>query len=102
MGSFLIMLLDIVAILLDVIAFLVIVQFVMSLLIVFNVINTYNDFVASVWHALKTITDPLYRPIRRVLPITAGIDFSPMVLLILIRILRGPVLFWLYGLVAGL
>lgn len=99
MGSFLIMLIQIVEILLDVAWWIIFVQFVMSLLIAFNVINTYNDFVASVWHALKTITEPLYRPIRRILPSAGGIDFSPMVVLILIRIVSYAVIPWLYGLI---
>lgn len=99
MSSFLIMLLNIVAILLDVASFIIIVQFILSLLIAFNVVSRHNDFVDGVWRGLKSVTDPIYRPIRRILPDTGGIDFSPMVVLIIIAILRGPVMIWLAGLV---
>ena len=70
----------------------IIVQFVMSILISFNVINTYNEFVRGLWQALEKLTEPLYRPIRRILPDLGTIDFSPMVVIILITILRNYVL----------
>jgi len=63
------------------------VQFVMSLLISFNVINTSNNAVIAIWRALNAILDPLLAPIRRFMPNTGGIDFSPMVLIVLLRLL---------------
>lgn len=74
--------------LLWVLACIVIVQAVLSLLVAFNVINQSNDFVRSLLYALDRITEPLYRPIRRVLPDLGGIDFSPFVVLIIIQCLR--------------
>ncbi len=59
----------------------IIVQFIMSWLINFDVINIRNPFVARVWHALNRVTGPVYRPIRRVLPDMGGLDFSPVVVL---------------------
>lgn len=70
----------------------IVVQFVMSILIAFNVINTYNEFVRTIWQALEKMTQPLYRPIRRILPDFGAIDFSPMVVIILITILRSYVI----------
>jgi YggT family protein len=35
------------------------------------------------------LTEPVLAPIRRALPPIAGLDFSPMVLLIALRVLRG-------------
>ena len=64
------------------------VQVVLSWLIVFNVINTHNDFVRNFLRALDYITEPLYRPIRKILPDFGGIDFSPLVVLIAIQALR--------------
>ncbi|MEP7348435.1 MAG: YggT family protein [Sphingorhabdus sp.] len=66
----------------------VIVQFILSLLIAFNVVNLSNHIVASIYHALNMILDPFLRPIRRIMPDTGMIDFSPMVLLIGLRILQ--------------
>ena len=37
------------------------------------------------------LTEPVLEPIRRVLPVVGGLDFSPMVLLILLRVLRGVI-----------
>jgi YggT family protein len=69
---------------------------ILSWLVAFNVINTYNDFVRGLLRALDRMTEPVYRPIRKVLPDFGGLDFSPMVvlivLLILDRLLRGVAL----------
>jgi YggT family protein len=63
---------------------LIIIQVVMSWLIAFNVINTNNRFVYMVGDFLYRITEPVMRPIRRILPSLGGIDLSPMVLLLLL------------------
>ncbi len=59
----------------------IIIQFIMSWLINFDVINIRNPFVAQIWRGLNRITGPVYRPIRRVLPNMGGLDFSPVVVL---------------------
>jgi YggT family protein len=66
----------------------IIVQAILSWLVAFNVINTHNDFVRQVLYALDRLTEPLYRPIRRILPDFGGIDFSPMVVLLILFALR--------------
>jgi len=77
---------EIVGYLISVVVMLVIVQFVMSLLISFNVVNMHNDFVAAIWKAVNALLEPILRPIRRIMPDTGSIDFSPMVLIILLQI----------------
>ncbi|HZF46527.1 MAG TPA: YggT family protein [Sphingomonadaceae bacterium] len=79
-------LLEIVLYLMSIVTVIVIVQFVLSLLISFNVVNMQNNLVASLWRAVNAILDPMLNPIRRIMPDTGMIDFSPMVLLILLRI----------------
>ncbi len=74
--------------LLRVLSYIIIAQAIISWLVAFNVINTTNDFVRSFLAALDKITEPLYRPIRRILPDFGGIDFSPIVVLLLIYIAR--------------
>lgn len=81
--------LNILIVLLNVLWWVVAAQVILSLLIGFNVVNTYNDFVSQLWKALNALTEPLYRPIRKVLPDTGGIDFSPAVVLILLSILTN-------------
>ncbi len=79
---------QILQVLLNVVWWVIVVQFVLSLLIVFNVINTGSPFIRSLHDGLDRLTEPLYRPIRRVLPNTGGMDFAPAVVLILMAILN--------------
>ena len=65
----------------------VIVQFVLSLLLAFNVVNRHNGAVDAIWTAINAILDPILRPIRRIMPNTGAIDFSPMVLIIFLQVL---------------
>jgi YggT family protein len=81
-------LLAVVDFLLQVMMWIIIIQAILSWLVVFNVINTHNDFVRSFLRALDRITAPLYGPIRRILPDFGGLDFSPVVILLLIYVLR--------------
>jgi len=83
---FLYTLIEIVSLLINVIVIAVIIQFVLSLLLAFNVVNRHNGAVDAVWTAINAILDPVLRPIRRVMPNTGAIDFSPMVLIILLQI----------------
>jgi YggT family protein len=75
-------------VILDVVWWIIFIQFVMSLLITFNVINTGSELVRSVWYALERVTEPMYRPIRRVVPTMGGLDWSPLIVLIILRILN--------------
>jgi YggT family protein len=86
------MLFGIVQILLNVLWWIIVIQAVLSILISFNVINEYNDFVRSLYRGLNTLTEPIYRPIRRILPDTGPMDFAPFVVLILIAILSYAVI----------
>ena len=79
---------EIVGYLISIVVALVIVQFVLSLLISFNVVNMHNDFVAAIWRAINAILEPVLRPIRRFMPDTGAIDLSPMVLIIGLTILQ--------------
>ena len=79
---------DIAIILLNVLWWIIIVQAILSWLIAFNVVNMSSPFVRSVATALDRLTAPLYRPIRRFLPDFGGIDFSPLVVLLLIMVVQ--------------
>lgn len=69
------------ALLLNAVWFVVIGQFVLYLLLAFNVVSIHNKVVSTLWNFLSTILDPLLEPIRRRLPPMNGMDFSYMVLL---------------------
>ena len=87
----------IVDLLLRVLMYIIIAQAILSWLVAFNVINTHNDFVRSFLRALDRLTEPLYRPIRRILPDFGGIDFSPLVVLLLIIIVKDYLLRGVYS-----
>jgi YggT family protein len=79
---------DIVGYLISIIIVLVIVQFVLSLLVAFNVVTMHNQWVSAIWRSINALLDPLLRPIRRLLPDTGAIDFSPLVLIVLLNIVN--------------
>lgn len=79
---------QIVGYLISIIIILVIVQFVLSLLIAFNVVNMQNDFVVAIYRAVNALLDPILSPIRRIMPNTGSIDFSPLVLIVGLNILN--------------
>jgi YggT family protein len=67
-------------------------QVIVSWLIVFNVINLHSGAVRSIIQALDRITGPVYRPIRKLLPDFGGMDFSPLIVILIIIALRKYVL----------
>ena len=79
---------EIISYLINIIVVVVIAQFVLSLLISFNVVNMHNDFVSAIWRAVNAILDPILNPIRKILPSTGTLDLSPMVLIIGLTIIQ--------------
>jgi YggT family protein len=81
-------LIDIAHYLLTILTWVIIIQVILSWLITFNVLNTSSQGVRTIAVAIDRLTAPLYRPIRRLLPDFGGLDFSPLVILILIQVLQ--------------
>ena len=77
---------QIVELLTNVFVMLIIVQFVIGLLLAFNVVSRGNDFVVAVYRSINSLLAPVLSPIRRMLPQTGAIDFSPLVLIIVLQI----------------
>lgn len=73
---------------LDVAYYLILIYVVFSLLVSFNIINLNNDFVRQIYYGINGVVEPLLAPIRRILPSTGGLDFSPLVLLLIVMFLR--------------
>ena len=88
--------LEILQVLLNVVWWIIVIQAILSWLIAFNVINTQNDLVRNIWNALGVMTEPLYRPIRKVLPDFGALDLSPLVVLLILYILMNIVIPSLY------
>ncbi len=73
---------QILGMLINVLVMLIIVQFIIGLLFAFNVINTSNQFMVQVYNAINALLEPVLGPIRRIMPNTGAIDFSPLVLIL--------------------
>ena len=79
---------------LDVVWFIMIAHIIMSWLINFQVLNLRQQLVAQIWDGLNRMLEPIYSPIRRVLPNTGGLDLAPLVALIAIYALRIVPMLW--------
>lgn len=78
---------EIIAMLTNVLVMLIIIQFIIGLLFAFNVVNTSNDFLMAFYNSINRLLDPVLRPIRNILPQTGAIDFSPLVLIVLLNVI---------------
>lgn len=77
---------------LQILWFVIFVQVILSWLLAFNVVNRHSQIVGGLIYGLDRITEPLYRPIRRVLPDFGAIDLAPLVVLLVIAFLQRSVL----------
>ena len=82
---------------LGVVYFVMIAHLIMSWLINFQVLNLGQQFVAQLWYGLNRLLEPIYEPIRRVLPDTRPLDLAPLVALIIVISLRAYVLPVIFG-----
>jgi YggT family protein len=88
--------LEIILIILDIYWWVVLATIVLSWLIAFNIINTRNQLVDTVWRALLSVTEPVLRPIRRVLPKFSQLDLSPIVLFLAIYLVQRVIQLYIY------
>jgi YggT family protein len=56
----------------------------MSWLVLFGVLNTRNRIARQIAGALDAVMLPIFRPARRILPPMGGMDFSPLVVMIVV------------------
>ncbi len=79
---------QILMLLLNIVWFFIIAHVVMSWLINFQVLNLRQPLVAQIWYGINRLLEPLYAPIRRILPNMGGIDLAPLVVLVAVAVLR--------------
>jgi YggT family protein len=94
-------LLGLINLILSIIQWTVIASVVASWLVAFGVVNTRNHAVYMILDALNRFTEPLLRPIRRMVPQFGGLDISPMILLILIWFLQSLLFEYAYPAAVG-
>src|SRR6516164_6852390 len=81
--------LNLVSTVISIYIWLLIAQAVLSWLVAFGIVNRYNRVVATIGDFLWRVTEPLLRPIRRVLPDLGGIDISPVILILILVFIRS-------------
>lgn len=66
----------------------IIIAAVLSMLVGFGVVNPRNQIVYTVGDFLNRLTDPMLRPIRRVVPYLGNIDISPVIAILILGALK--------------
>lgn len=82
---------------LNVVWFVMIAHIIMSWLINFQVLNLHQPMVRQIWEGLNRLLEPIYQPIRRILPDTRPMDLAPLVALIIVISLRAYILPVIFG-----
>ena len=75
--------------LIEIFIWFLIAQAILSWLVAFNIVNTNNNIVNLIGNFLFKVTEPLLKPIRKLLPDFGGIDVSPVILIILLIFFRN-------------
>ena len=73
---------------LEIYKWIVIAAVIVSWLTAFNVINQHNQFVRTLLRILIALTEPVFRPIRKVVPAIGGLDLSPIIVFVIIWFLQ--------------
>jgi YggT family protein len=79
---------QILMLILDVVVFIILAHVIMSWLINFQVLNVRQPLVSQIWYGLNRMLEPLYGPVRRLLPAMGGLDLAPLVVLIAVYALQ--------------
>ena len=81
-------LIQIIFLLLDVLWYLIVIQVIMSWLVNFGILNMSQPFIIQIWSSINRLLEPIYRPVRNLLPATGSLDIAPLVVIIGIVIVR--------------
>lgn len=79
---------QILMLILQIAQFLILAQVIMSWLVNFQVLNLRQPLVAQIWDGLNRLLEPIYTPVRRILPPMGGLDLAPLLVLIAIYALQ--------------
>jgi YggT family protein len=88
---------NVIMVILRLMTYALILSAIVSTLMAFNVLDSRNRFVWSLADFLYRVTEPVLRPIRRVLPTMGNIDLSPWIALLLIQLVVAPLVTALYA-----
>ncbi len=79
---------QILILLIDVAFFIVIVYIIIGWLIAFQVLNLGQPIVAQLWLGLNRLLEPVFGPIRRLLPPLGGLDLAPLIMILALYIIE--------------
>ena len=82
---------------LSVVYWVILIHVIMSWLINFQVLNLHQQFVAQIWYGLNRILEPIYGPLRRILPDTRPLDLAPLVAFLTVISLQAYILPVIFG-----
>ena len=88
--------LDVIMLVLNMYTYIIIGSAIFSWLFAFGVVNPRNQFVGMIGNFLHQATEPLLRPIRRMMPNLGTIDISPIILLLGIFLLQRIIVLYIY------
>ena len=74
---------------LDLYFYVILAAVIASWLVGFGIINSYNPIARSILRALHSLTEPIFAPVRRIIPAIGGLDLSPLIVLLLLQFLRN-------------
>ena len=74
---------------LDLYFYVILAAVIASWLVGFGIINSYNPIARSILRALHALTEPIFAPVRRIIPAVGGLDLSPLIVLLLLNFLRN-------------
>ena len=83
--------------LIDLYFYVILATVIISWLTAFNIMNQSNPYVRQINNVLRTLTEPVLAPIRRILPNLGGLDFSPIVLLLGLQFIKRAIVYYVYG-----
>lgn len=86
--------LDVILLALQLYWWVIIAAAIFSWLYAFRVVNPANQVVGTIGRMLYQLTEPVLRPIRRVVPPFGGLDITPIILLLIIFLIQRVI--WLY------
>ena len=86
---------QVVLLVLNILWWIIIASAILSWLLAFNILDYRNNFVRTIADMLHRLTEPLFRPIRNILPNLGGIDLSPLVILLIIFFLQQFIIIYI-------
>lgn len=69
------------------------IQLTATILTILILVDVILSFFMAPYHpvrqTLEVVVEPLLAPIRRIMPQTGGLDFSPLILLVLVQLIES-------------